>query len=124
MPTITFPSLSVPGPAVDGYVQKSVPNVLASQFMNGRVFARRRFPVPRRRWELSYTMLTTSDKQALETFFIDTVAEGATPFEFIDPVAGSTFTVRFDPSAEPLEQSPLNDNHTRWRARFSLVEVA
>ena len=60
-------------------------------------------------------VLTTSERTTFDTFYISTLAEGSLPFDWTDPIDGSTVEYRF---REPAEFRTISTN--LWSAVLSL----
>lgn len=92
-------------------------SVLRSEFEGGYEQTRAQFTRVRRKWDVSYSNLTTADKNTLDAF-IDTVNGGADAFNWTHPVTSTVYSVRF--SGLPVYSHTMPGY---WDVRFSLNQV-
>jgi len=112
----TYPSLSSSFPS-HPLVETLVDSVLRSTMDGGYVQTRQRFTRIRKKWQVSYHALTTTDKLLLENF-VNTVAGGANHFTWVNPQDNNSYEVRFFPIPNYTYNS-----YDRWDVTFSLEQV-
>ena len=108
----TFPTLTTPPnyPLKEIIDDGSIKNVSEA----GYITTRRKYTHQNISYaEISYTMLTDTDKEALRTFY-DTV-ENVDTFEWTHPYTDVVYTVRFD----TVPTFELMDNN-KWSVNFAL----
>jgi len=110
-----FPTLSHPAeyPLKETRVDQS----LKSDMEKGYVITRPRFTRVRKRFHVTYNVLTQADKNTLDTF-VDTVKGDADIFTWTHPQSGTVYNVRFAKPPE-LELFALD----LWRTEFDLETV-
>lgn len=97
--------------------------VIRSTMDTGAPKVRKQFTAAVRDLEIAM-ILSGSQRQTFDTFFITTIGEGAISFTIPDPLDDSTITVRFrePPSWSYIEGTGITAAERRWRATF-LLEV-
>lgn len=95
---------------------------------SGYVITRRRYSKTRRSWEVSYSFIPQTFKDALYTFINEEVMEGALPFFWTHPTTGVVFTVRFTqlPEFAYAAQANFGDGEgsvTTYNFSFRIQEV-
>ena len=70
-------------------------------------------------WSFTYTGLSNSNKNTLETFERDTASFGATEFTWTHPISSTTYNVRF---ARPISFRLEGDQQNSWRVSVVLEQ--
>lgn len=88
---------------VDGY-EETLPNIVVrTQMEAGAAKVRRRYTAAVTPVRCN-VVLTAAQAETLRTFFVDTVAGGALPFDWVNPLSNAAATYRF---VEPPRWSAL-----------------
>ena len=91
----TLPSL----PLQDNFSEQSADGVLRSKEGEPTVERRRYSAVPT---AVTHSLrLSRAQKTTLDTLYYDTLAGGAIPFDYTDPLTGATLSVRFLEPPDP-----------------------
>ncbi len=98
----TWPSSLPQSPLINGYSRTQQPQVARTPMDSGPAYQRRRFTAASK----PITMMFNLDKAQRQTFwdfFNNTVSGGALPFDWVDPVDGSSVTFSFVGDSVPME---------------------
>ena len=117
----SFPTLSR-YPEIGSFKEtKAYDPSLRSQMGDGTVVSRAKFTANKKKWQLTYRLLTDADKTLLDTFQ-DTVMIGSDTFSWTSPQQndGSTYTVRFE---GPIQFRLMSESHLEWEAKMNLIEA-
>jgi phage-related protein len=117
---MAFPTLTENGVEVrPSYpiTERNEDSVIRSDFEGGYVQTRARYTRVRKIWQISYNLLSTTNKNLISAF-VDTVQGGADSFTWTNPIDSANYQVRF--------QAPPTYSHTqyeRWDVKFTLEQV-
>ncbi len=87
----------------------------------GYVHTRLRYSRSRRNFKVPYENMSNADKVILDAF-CDTVHGSVTSFNWVHPLTGVTYVVRFDKRPEFTSREHDGDGY-RWDTEFTLVQV-
>lgn len=117
--SVAFPTLSRNAPRPDSFREsRDQDPTLRSPMESGKVLARARFTVVKKKWLFTYDNLTDADKTLLEVFE-DSVGVGSDTITWTHPKTNVGYVVRL---AEPIRFSIQPSELTLWEASFTLVE--
>lgn len=85
----------------------------------GPMKMRRRFSAVSRIIETAVT-LSAAQRATFDTFFATTIEEGALPFDYDDPVDGTSVEMRFLAPPQSTALVSASGSVTQWRVRMSL----
>ena len=118
-PTIYHYGTLVQTPYIEELTSALNPTV-RTEVEAGYVVSRNRFTRAPRRWNLRYDMVKTANRDTIIAF-VTTRGIGGESFQWTEPVAAASVTVRF---LEPPVYVPAeNTNNTRWTINLILEEV-
>ncbi len=89
-----WPGALPTAPLIAGLRETLADNVVRTQMDQGPAKVRRRSTGNVKSLQVQY-ILTAAQKDLLITFFVTTLVDGSLSFDFDDPLAGSSATVRF-----------------------------
>lgn len=120
MATAAWPAGLPTVPERSGYARRPKPSVIAFGTEVGPGKRRRRSSVRETLVECVLS-LTLAQRATFETFFRDTIADGALPFTMADAVDGASVKWLFDP-ADPYVFVPQGATH--WRLTLKLERLS
>jgi len=94
MSSIVWPSSLPQRPTVGGYQERFADTVLRTAMETGVAKTRRRFTAAPRQMEVTFRV-NAAQAAMLKTFFEDTTAGGAFPFDWAHPREGTSAEFRF-----------------------------
>ena len=101
MATATWPATLPSSFLLDGFVETAPDNVIASEMEVGPPKTRRRSSAAVRR--ISGTLILTSTQLGVhDTFFTDTLYDGANPFDWADPRTTASCEFLYVPGQPPV----------------------
>jgi hypothetical protein len=112
----TWPLTLPASPVVNSYQESFKDNVIRSQIDAGPMKTRQRYTRIQRLIQVTF-MLTDSQKATFTTFF-STIKGGALPYNWADPVSGTSIVVRMTGAVN----GPGYINKNLWQVSFE-VEV-
>lgn len=94
MASIAWPGTVPDKPLVDSFTEQPERDIVRSSVSAGPAKARRRTTAGVRRWSMQIRM-TETELGNLDTFYVDTTAQGALRFDFTHPREGTLVEARF-----------------------------
>ena len=120
--TLTFPTLSKE-PDLSNYTEESaVDPTIRTEFENGRVLTRAKFTNVSKKWTISYSYLTNSDKDLLKEFE-EKIHFGALSFYWTSPADSTTYEVRFQKTLKIVAENQIINGENKWSLTFDVAEI-
>ena len=98
-------------------------STIRSTMDSGLLISRQKFTRVRKKWSLSYIMLSETDVSTLRTFIDTTVHGGSDRFDWTNPVDGGTYSVRFDTSLPTFVVTMQKNGINYYSSEIALVEA-
>lgn len=116
----TWPPSLPQTPLQDGFKEEFENNIITTQMDQGPAKVRRRFTAGVQKYDVTFLM-SSSQLSTFETFFNDTISQGATSFTFPIPRTGVNDTFRLDMTKGPPQIAPLSGG--QYRVSFSMERL-
>lgn len=104
---------------LDGFTESAPDNVIASEMETGPPKTRRRASASIRR--ISAQLVMTSCQVGIhDTFFTDTLYDGAEAFDHVDPRTTAAASFLYEPHSPPVYAALGGDD---WRVTINLIKM-